>query len=316
MIIKKITSKIAEEFLQKNFSAPTHWPDWNIFISQSYNTYFFYLGAFKENNLVGVCPIHETKYKKILKYWHSGQYQYIPYGGWIFSEELESEIIQQKKFNTAFNSFSLPIIKEFGTTLKIKNSDYRKTLLINLLRSQEDIWTNSIHSKRRNMIRKAEKNEISVKKAKTIDDLKAFYFVYSESCERLKLKILSYDFFENMFLKTKNISLDIFMAYKNNIQLANVATISDKNYSLYWLGNSANNVKNEGQGELLQWEAIKEMKNKGCKYYDLCFIEPEKLLNIYKFKKGFSNQEELIQIINVKSLFFKIINKIFNVFSV
>ena len=84
----------------------------------------------------------------------------------------------------------------------------------------------------------------------------------------------------------------------------------DKNYSFYWLGNNNNNIPNLGQNELLQWEAIKKMKTAGCPYYDLCFIEKERLPHIYKFKKGFTKNEVSIPLIIVNPLLYKIVNKL------
>ena len=86
--------------------------------------------------------------------------------------------------------------------------------------------------------------------------------------------------------------------------------IYDKDYAIYWLGINCNNIPNNGQGEMLQWEAIKYAKSKGCKYYDLCFIEKEKLPHIYEFKKGFSKWEVEVPYIMQKPLAYRFINRI------
>jgi lipid II:glycine glycyltransferase (peptidoglycan interpeptide bridge formation enzyme) len=88
----------------------------------------------------------------------------------------------------------------------------------------------------------------------------------------------------------------------------------DKDYSIYWLGFSSENVPNLGQGELLQWEAIKRMKNYGCKYYDLCYIEKDRLPHIYRFKKGFSKNEIEVGTSNKRPISYKIINRINKIF--
>ena len=31
-----------EKFLKNNFSAPTHWPDWNLIVSKFFNSEFLY----------------------------------------------------------------------------------------------------------------------------------------------------------------------------------------------------------------------------------------------------------------------------------
>ena len=96
--------------------------------------------------------------------------------------------------------------------------------------------------------------------------------------------------------------------------MSNVVIAWDKDYSIYWLGNNQNEAPNLGQNALLQWESIKMMKKNGCKYYDLCFIEKNKLPHIYKFKKGFSNTEVPVSLVLKTGIGFKIFNKIKSAF--
>ena len=83
-IVKEKNFEVIIEFLKTNFSSPTHWPDWNLVVSEFFNTEFFYLCAYEEDELIGICPMH--KYKKgIYTYYRSGQFMYIPFGGWLLS---------------------------------------------------------------------------------------------------------------------------------------------------------------------------------------------------------------------------------------
>lgn len=304
-------------FLTDNFSAPTHWPDWNQLVAETFNTNFTYLTAKKDGELVGICPIHEYSYKKGLKKKSSGQTYYIPFGGWIFSRKTD---ISPKFFPTKGNSHcqvsTLPLLEEFNASYPKEAFAGRSnvlvdkaTLIVDLSPTEEELWSTTVHSKRRNLVRKAGKVNMEVRKSDKLEHFEEFYQVYVEASERNDLDVLSRDFFFQL-ADGPNIRMDMIMAYKEDKQVANVALISDKNYAIYWLGNSANGAKNEGQGELLQWEAIKQAKALGCKYYDLCYIEPEKLPGIYRFKKGFSTDERPILSLTLKPLLFKIINKI------
>lgn len=312
-MIKKINISEAESFLKNNFSSPTHWPEWNLLVSKHYNSKWYYWGYFKSGILEGLCPIHELKHKKFLKLAHSGQFNLIPNGGWIFSKHTEvGAHIFSKLSNLLTQSiiFTLPIIDEFNVNYYGKNLVSKSTLVIDLRKANEQIWQNDIHSKRRNMIRKAEKEGVEIVEMKDRKGLTDFYNLYSEASGKFSKHQLSFSFFEEMFFNQRNIQIHLYAAYKENIQLANVGIVSDKDYSFYWLGNNKDGNINIGQGELLQWHVINKMKEKGCKYYDLCYIEPERLPQIYKFKKGFSNDEKTIWIINHKPLPFKILNKI------
>jgi sugar-specific transcriptional regulator TrmB len=313
MRIEKISNEQAELFLKNNFSAPTHWPDWNLLVKKFYKTKFNYLGYFENQELIGICPIHETKHKGFLKLKYSGQFHLIPNGGWIFSKmiKVDGEFWTKNQGLLGQNTvFTLPVLKEFNANYENVESTQKQTLVVDLKREEEDIWKTDVHSKRRNMIRKAEKEHISVDEVTDQKGLDDFYKLYYESSKKYTDHLLSKEFFEEMFFESKNINLHIFSAYQDGNQLANVAIVSDKNYSFYWLGNNNNEFRNLGQGDLLQWHTIQKMKQKGCSYYDLCYIEPEKLPAIYKFKKGFSKTEAIINLITIKTFPFKVLNKI------
>ena len=91
--------------------------------------------------------------------------------------------------------------------------------------------------------------------------------------------------------------------------LSVLVLISDKNYSFYWLAVNMDDAENLGQNELLQWGAIQHLKKNGCSYYDLCYIEKERLPNIYRFKHGFSETEAMIPLISSKTITYKLYNR-------
>jgi hypothetical protein len=306
--IKRIDDfKIIESFLENTFSSPTHWPDWNIITSNFFSTEFFYVGYYNKAQLIGVCPLHEYRKKRLLKYWRSGQFHCIPYGGWIFNTKIafNPELIKRSQ-NTILNIYSLPELPEFNVDY-LQNGNTAETLIIELENDMNDIWNDSIDSKRRNMIKKAEKNQIQISSQQIFDH--EFYNLYKDSSERNHLTILPYEFFTELLNHSRNIKFEILKAQKEGENLANIVLAYDKNYAIYWLGNNSGEKNNDGQGELLQWYAIKAMKGKGCKYYDLCYINKNKLPHIYRFKKGFSDNVIPIKHIVKKSIAAKVIGR-------
>ena len=113
----------------------------------------------------------------------------------------------------------------------------------------------------------------------------------------------------NRLNKTENINILYLWAIFEEKTLAITVIIYDKDYAIYWLGINGKDMPNNGQGEMLQWEAIKYVKFKGCKYYDLCYIEKERLPHIYEFKKGFSDWEVEVPLLTQKPLTYKVISK-------
>ena len=126
------------------------------------------------------------------------------------------------------------------------------------------------------MIRKAAKNGIEIQ----MDDksnLDLFYSLFYAANSRNGLETFGINFFIDLFQSVKNISFDILWAKQNNSMLACLVLAKDKDYAIYWLGFTVEGSPNAGQGELLQWDAIKRAKNAGCRYYDLCTIEKDRL---------------------------------------
>lgn len=294
-------------FLGNNFSSPTHWPEWNLAVSRHYNTRFRYLVAEQDGLVRGICPVHEVR-GGMKTTFHSGQFHYIPYGGWITDiTAVPAKIDYRLPVNSRFECFSLPRSGIFGMEEPYSGRVF-DTLVNDLSREEEEIWSSSIDSKRRNMIRKAERSGITVSSGEAV--FSDFNTLYRDSLNRNGMTGLPEEFLREMTGLTGDVRFVPFVAYSNGIPCGVLGLVYDKDYAIYWLGASSVNSPGQGQGELLQWEAIRFSRVMGCRYYDLCYIDREKLPHIYEFKKGFSKQEARILYFNRKSLLYRVLNKL------
>ncbi len=295
-------------FLNNSFSSPTHYPEWNLAAEKHFKDEFFYLNAYSENTLKGICPVFKSA-SNHLNYLKTGIREFtIPYGGWIFNEPTDLSLSSLSlSMNQAFTGITLPSLPEFNVKYSDNVNGFLETLTIDLSKSEEDIWNKVIHSKRRNMIRKAEKSDIKIEKSKDVD---MFYSIYRASHTEYGLPVHPFEFFTDLFPSAKNISFDIFFAMQEESISGALIMASTKNYAIYWLGLSAKGSGNFGQGELLQWTAIKAAKEKGCKYYDLCYIEKDKLKHIADFKRSFGESEINVPVLAVRKNTFKILKRI------
>ncbi|MBN1187230.1 MAG: peptidoglycan bridge formation glycyltransferase FemA/FemB family protein [Bacteroidales bacterium] len=294
-------------FLLSTFSSPTHWPEWNLLVSKFFKTEFYYFGAIDGNKLVGICPVHKKK-EVLTSRLISGQYHFIPNGGWLFNKFKKINLSDiPLPYNSAFECFALPALTDFKVTYTQLRKPFQ-TLIVDLRSSEEIIWNDSVDSKRRNMIRKAYKTGIRI--LKESGNLDLFFLLNSDSAKSKGLEHLPLNFFSELIQQSHNIKFIPFVAFNGEEPVAALGLIHDKDYSYYWLGATKQNSKNMGQGELLQWEAIKYSKSQGCKYYDLCYIEKERLPHIYQFKKGFSQTEVQISYLTRKTLMYRILNKL------
>ncbi len=285
--------KAVTEFLDNTFSSPTHYPDWNLVVSEIYNTEFVYQVCYKNGMVTGICPYHIKESLLTKEYFSGPKNLLIPYGGWIFKEDelLDAGETLRTQFSH-LKGFTLPLLKDFKVNYSFSKKSEFKTLVINLRDSEEDIWKNCINSKRRNMIRKAQKNEVLIKESQNKEiNIKEFYEIYSQSNNRLKLEVFPEAYFEKLFSTSSNINFRYFTAEHKETIYSGLMLVYNKDVAIYWIGFTKEDAPNLGFGEILQWSAITFSRNYGCKYYDLCTVEKERLPKIYEFKSDFAKEE-------------------------
>jgi len=306
-IIKLTNYESAKVFLINTFSSPTHWPDWNLVISKHYGTNFYYLGAYDKNRLIGICPIHESK-EGFKIHLNSGQVYYNPYGGWIFniSTNLSLECTPLK-YNQAFQGFTLPALQEFNVKYADPLKNEFLTLIIDLGFPYEEIFNRYFEHRVRKAIRKSIANEVSLI---IENDLDKFYPYYYQSCKVRKLEAQTKDFFVDLFEHSKNIKFEISWAVYKSELLGYLMVVYDKSLCIGFLSYLLPNTPKLGQGDLLIAESIKHSQQFGCKYFDLCYIEKDRLPAIYNFKRGFSKYEVAITNFSVRSLPYRILNRL------
>ena len=239
---------------------------------------------------------------------NSGQFYYNPYGGWIHSRDTTVNINKTPlRFNQELSCFSLPLLKEFKTGYTNSNNEKFQTLVVELDKPYEEIFNRSFDRKVRNMIRKALKNNVTIKIDNDIDQ---FYFYFKKSCDERSLHLPVKAFFTDLFQISKNIKFEIFWAVVDEKVSGFNLAVSDKDVSLGLFSYLINPAPKLGQGELLISAHIRNAQQNGCRYFDFCFIEKERLPTIYAFKKGFSKTEVQIIYFNKKSIPYRIINKL------
>lgn len=314
--IDQITaSEIAliDQFVEINNGLIFHEIDFNVIVAETFNTSLFYALAYEREMLIGICPIHRIK-KGFLQQSFSGPSQFeVPYGGWVYNKKFTS-------FNILFNNFSLKIneVLTYCSSILLNEEDISASKsinykyysgLIDLSKTEQELWESSIHSKRRNKVRKAEKNGITVE-ISGIDKLDIFFSLLLEMNAKAGIRSKINAYYEKILKKYYPFKCSILLASFEGVTIAGNMLIGNKNMIHYWQGASKLGIVNNGQGELLQWEGIKWAKSTNSKFYDLCVIEPERLPHIAQFKMGFVNELVPYYCFIKKQLSFRILNKI------
>ena len=172
----------------------------------------------------------------------------------------------------------------------------RKTIVVNLKQDENKIFQKMSSSTRR-YIRKGIRSGLSVRKARTINDLKLFFEIYSDMCREKGLFAFSFEFFRTMWneLGTRwHISL--FLVCDGLYVLGGTLVACDQQAYRLLFSSHRRSGPNLGASRLLEWEIIKEAKKQSKTYYDLGgipFDTPEdrsKLCGVARWKAAFGGR--------------------------
>lgn len=188
-----------------------------------------------------------------------------------------ASFVYQPNTNVVFSTFPKGAIEaEFGS--------YQ----VDLEKEEEELFSN-LHSKHRNVIRKAKKDGIEIKYGLNL--FEDFFEVYKDTLERQNrsytpratLKELADKLSENILIS---------VAYKDGIPQGSSMLLYEKNFGAYYFYGGSIPRPHIGSINLMHWESILKLKAKGVKFYDFvgARISPEKgskIEGIQRFKERF-----------------------------
>ena len=178
------------------------------------------------------------------------------------------------------------------------NIQPRRSILISLEGTEEDLL-NRMKQKTRYNIRLSQKKDVCVSES---DDVGLFYSLMTATGERDGFGIHSRDYYQKVFNSFKpSGDCTILLAKFGNQALGALMVLAHGNTAWYVYGASNDLERNRMPTYLLQWEAMRWARKKGCKTYDLWGIPDEDethleeqfekrsdgLWGVYRFKRGF-----------------------------
>lgn len=158
----------------------------------------------------------------------------------------------------------------------------------------EETLLKNMHSKTRYNIRLSDRKGVTIKTDCPKEDLKAFYDILLETCERDNFLVRSYSYFEDMwdYLVERGYA-KLFMAQYEGRYISGTLALNFGEKAWYLYGASSNSDRNVMPNYLIQWTMIKWAKEIGCTMYDFRGVpgnlsEDNPLYGLFKFKKGFN----------------------------
>lgn len=166
----------------------------------------------------------------------------------------------------------------------------RNTIAVDLTKPIEDVWMNEIHTKNRNVIKKGQKEGLVFKADDNYDSLARFRELYESTMNKLSADSFYY-FGDYYFENFKKLFPNSFIGevLLNGEIIASAIFFYDGIYGHYHLAGSDIRKLKLSPNNFLLWEAAKELKNRGVKYFHLGGgINSDETNSLFQFKRKFS----------------------------
>lgn len=296
MNIQEITSKeIWEGFLfgceEKTFLSSWGWGEFQ----KKEGNKIWRLGAYNNNELLEVALAVKIKAKR-------GSFLFIPqlvskdHGLHLVNKLKEIAISENLGFIRISpiwerNEKNIEAFRKLGFKEAPIHMHPELTWELDISSDEETILKN-MRKTTRYLIRQAEKNEdVKIVKSK---DLEKFMEVYKETVDRHNFVPFSLNYLKNQFESFSN-EITLFLGeYKGEVVSSAII--------VYWQGtgfyhHGASTTQKVPVSYLLQWEAIKEAKRRGCNNYNFWGIAPDMnkkhpWYGLTLFKMGFGGQRK------------------------
>jgi len=304
LVIREVEDKnLWENFVarqgENTFLHSWNWGEFN----RTQGSKIWRLGVFNDGSLWGVALVIKVKARR-------GTFLFVPQGP-IFSDNFQ--------FRTLNFQFLVDYLKDLASeencdfirvSPALDSSEENQKLFQGIGFRQAPIhmhaelmWILDITSKEEKLLKdmrkttrysihKAEKEGVQVIKSVSSDDVLRFNEVYKETARRHDFTPYSFDYLEKEFDSFINDNqVLVFLAkYKEKI-IASAMIIFYDGAAFYHHGASSAKYSNVPAAYLLQWEAIKEAKSRGCRLYNFWGISDESgnhpWAGLTLFKKGF-----------------------------
>lgn len=149
---------------------------------------------------------------------------------------------------------------------KMKTFFSRHTVALDLSLSLDEIWTQQFSSKNRNMIRKAEKEGVTIVES---DDYETFRKLYDRTMTNLNAE--NYYFFPQSYYDEYKASFKdnciLYFAMLDGKVIAGSMFMFSEDYAHYHLSARDREYSKFAANNLILWHGIQKAKEKGCKWF-------------------------------------------------
>ncbi|MDQ2903222.1 MAG: peptidoglycan bridge formation glycyltransferase FemA/FemB family protein [Ktedonobacteraceae bacterium] len=170
-----------------------------------------------------------------------------------------------------------------------------RTIMLDLTPG-EDALLAGMKEKWRYNVRLAAKRGVTVREAQTLDDVRAWYALMQTTSTRDEFGIHTLDYYLRawLILAPRDQGRLLLAEYEGQLLAGIFVTFMPKQ-AIYLYGASSNEYRQYMPNHLLQWEAIRQARQRGATSYDFWGIpdtddEDEAMAGVYRFKRGWGGE--------------------------
>jgi len=187
-------------------------------------------------------------------------------------------------------------LKRRGWRYSSDQIQFKNTVLIDLSTSEDEMLA-CMKQKTRYNIRLAEKKGVTVRIG-TLVDLLMLYTMYAETSVRDGFVIRDEGYYQTVwqtFMQSSEPNAEPLIAEVNGEAVAAIFVFYLAARAYYVYGMSRDTQREKMPNYLLQWEAMKHAKSRGCLIYDLWgapdeFKESDSMWGVFRFKEGLGGE--------------------------
>lgn len=186
--------------------------------------------------------------------------------------------------------------QDLGTRLQKSPSDVqpREILMVNVAK-EEEVLLAEMKQKTRYNIRVAQKHGVVVEATVTDSDRETFLDLLTQTAERKEIQFHPREYYQKFLEYFDERQCELLVAKKDTVILAGLLLVYYQGTAYYLHGGSGDAGRKYMAPHLLQWEAMKRARARGCQQYDFGGVAIESLAptgkdwsGITRFKQGFA----------------------------
>ena len=180
--------------------------------------------------------------------------------------ETFDKYCQEQHIVAEFSRFHPLLDNQTLASPKMQTFYSRKTVKLNLSMSEDEIWMNQFTSKNRNVIRKAEKEGVTIVESQDYDFFREMYDQTMRNVNAEGFYFFPPKYYDT-FKETFGDNLTLSFAMYEGKPIAGSMFMFSKDYAHYHLSGRNKNYYKIAANNAVLWYGIKKAKERGCKWF-------------------------------------------------